>query len=74
MIITNIEQEDNEDEYHFLNRVLDSITKDFTHTDRLQYRKNRDWVKYDKSTQIGRLYIILKEVQKYKNKYEIHNR
>lgn len=52
-----------------LHQTLIKITTGFTHKDLQEYRKNRDWKKYDAMTPIGRLQLILNEINEYKNGY-----
>ena len=52
-----------------LHQTLIKLRKDFTNNDYFEYRKNRDWKKFDAMTPVGRLMHIIKEVKEYKNGY-----
>lgn len=52
-----------------IHQLLMSLSKDFTSIDFFEYRKERNWKKYDASTPLERLIIILKEIKEYKNGY-----
>lgn len=49
--------------------MLIKLTEDFTREDYFKYRKDRDWKKYDASTPLERLFIIMREIKEYKNGY-----
>jgi hypothetical protein len=52
-----------------LHQFLIKFTKDFTNKEFLEYRKERNWSKYDESTSIDKLMMIIREVKEYKNGY-----
>lgn len=52
-----------------LHQTLINLTKGFSYKDSVEYRKERNWQKYDASNPIERLLIIIKEVQQYKKGY-----
>ena len=52
-----------------LHKLLIELTKDFVHKDFIEYRKERNWIKYDNSTSIQRLSMIFKEIKEHKDGY-----
>ncbi len=59
-----------------LHQLLIKLTKDFINKEFFEYRKERNWMIYDNSSQIERLMITIREVKEYKNGYfddEIHD-
>ena len=55
-----------EKKIHYL---LMKLTKDFKNKDYFEYRKDRNWSKYDTSTSVEKLMIIVREVKEFKNGY-----
>lgn len=49
-----------------LHKTLINHTNNFTIKDFFNYRKDRNWIKYNASTPIERLIIINKEIEEYK--------
>jgi len=52
-----------------LHQILMKLTHGFTYQNYIEYRKNRNWQKYDAMTPVQRLQLILKEISEYKNGY-----
>jgi hypothetical protein len=52
-----------------LQQFLINLTNGFSYQDFIKYRKDRNWVKYDASTPIERLLMIVREVKEFKNGY-----
>ncbi len=52
-----------------INNLLINLTRGFSYQDFINYRKNRNWAKYNSSTPIERLMMILKEVKEFKDGY-----
>jgi len=52
-----------------LHQALIRLTKGFSYKDSTEYRKDRNWEKYDALSPIDRLKQIIKEVQQYKKGY-----
>ena len=52
-----------------LHQLLINLTKDFSYQDLIDYRKDRNWIKYDNSTSIERLLTIVREVREFKDGY-----
>lgn len=51
------------------NQLLIKLTRDFSCQDFLNYRKERNWKKYDFSSPNDRLIIILKEIKEFQDGY-----
>ena len=52
-----------------LHKLLMNLTKDFVNKDFFEYRKERNWEKYDASTSTEKLLMIIREVKEFKNGY-----
>lgn len=52
-----------------LNKTLIKLTAGFSYQDSINYRKDRNWQKYDTSNSSEKLLMIIKEVKEYKNGY-----
>jgi hypothetical protein len=52
-----------------LHQLLINLTKGFSYQDCIKYRKDRNWTKYDVSTPVERLMMIVREVKEFKNGY-----
>lgn len=49
-----------------IHRYINSLTKDFTHSDFIESRKGRDWDKYDALDDFGQLVYRLRELMYFK--------
>ena len=52
-----------------LHKLLIGLTKDFIHKDFMEYRKERNWSKYDSYTSTQRLAMIFREIKEHKDGY-----
>ncbi len=52
-----------------LNKLLINLTNGFSYQDFINYRKERNWEKYNTSSSIEKLLMIIREVKEFKNGY-----
>lgn len=52
-----------------LHQTLINLTRNLKHKEFHEYRKERNWVKYDAMTPIERLQLIFREIKEYQNGY-----
>ena len=52
-----------------LHFTLINLTKGFSYSDLVNYRKERNWEKYNLLNPIDKLRMIMKEIMEYKNGY-----
>jgi hypothetical protein len=52
-----------------LHQTLIKLTRTFSRKDFFEYRKNRNWQKYDAMHPIERLQLILREISEYQKGY-----
>lgn len=52
-----------------LHQTLINLTRGLKHKEFHEYRKDRNWEKYDAMTPVERLQLILREIKEYQNGY-----